>query len=551
MCFACNAAPRSCIASPEAAIGPPAAARHPREGSAPRCRKRRIVFTFARAQARQPGQQAQVHVIVVGTGLAGGARPPPPWPSSATTSLLLLPGQPAPRPLDRRAGRHQRRQELPERRRQHPPPVLRHGQGRRLPRPRGQRLPPGRGVGQHHRPVRRAGRAVRARVRRPAGQPLLRRRPGVAHLLRPRPDRPAAAARRLPGAVAADRAGKVKMFTRTEMLDLVVVDGHARGIVVRDLVTGKIESHSADAVCWPPAATATSSTCRPTPRAATSPRRGAPTSAARLFANPCYTQIHPTCIPVSGDYQSKLTLMSESLRNDGRVWVPKKPKDATSARIRPDPREERDYYLERKYPSFGNLARATSPRAPPSGVRRGPRRRPRRPRACTSTSPTPSSAWASRRSPSVRQPVRDVRAKITGENPTRADAHLPRRALHDGRPVGGLQPDEHDPRPVRARRGQLLRPRRQPPRRLGADAGPGRRLLRDPVHARQLPRGIKRRARSAPTTPSSSARSRPTSRAASTAAEPAPRASAPSTLPQGARPRSCGRSAAWPATPRA
>ena len=119
--------------------------------------------------------------------------------------VLLLPGLAAPRPQHRGAGRHQRRQELPERRRQHLPAVLRHGQGRRLPGPRSQRLSAGADQRQHHRPVRGPGRAVRAGVRRPAGQPLVRRRPGLADLLRPGPDRPAAAARRLPGAGEADR----------------------------------------------------------------------------------------------------------------------------------------------------------------------------------------------------------------------------------------------------------------------------------------------------------------------------------------------------------
>ena len=127
-----------------------------------------------------------------------GRRPPPRSANWATTSRLLHPRQPAPRAQHRRAGRHQRREELPQRRRQHLPPVLRHGEGRRLPRPRGQRLSPGPGVRGHHRPVRRPGRAVRARVRRAAGQPLVRRRPGVPDVLRPRPDGPAAADRRLP-----------------------------------------------------------------------------------------------------------------------------------------------------------------------------------------------------------------------------------------------------------------------------------------------------------------------------------------------------------------
>jgi succinate dehydrogenase / fumarate reductase flavoprotein subunit len=149
-------------------------------------------------------------------------------------------------------------------------------------------------------------------------------------------------------------AGTVQMFPRTEMLDLVVVDGRARGIVTRNLVTGAIEAHAGDAVVLATggygnvfylSTNAKASNATAIWRAH---RRGA------YFANPCYTQIHPTCIPVSGDHQSKLTLMSESLRNDGRVWVPKRAGD----RRPPDqvPEAERDYYLERKYPSFGNLA---------------------------------------------------------------------------------------------------------------------------------------------------------------------------------------------------
>ena len=148
-------------------------------------------------------------------------------------------------------------------------------------------------------------------------------------------------------------AGKVKMFPRSEMLDLIMIDGKARGIVTRNLITGKIESHLADAVVLGTggygnvfylSTNAKGSNCTAIWRAF---KRGA------ALANPCFTQIHPTCIPVSGDYQSKLTLMSESLRNDGRIWVPKKNGDTR----RPDqiPEDERDYYLERKYPSFGNL----------------------------------------------------------------------------------------------------------------------------------------------------------------------------------------------------
>jgi len=149
-------------------------------------------------------------------------------------------------------------------------------------------------------------------------------------------------------------AGNVGMFPQTEMLDLVLIDGHAKGIVTRSLVSGRIESHSGDAVVLATGGYGNvfylSTNARGCNVTATyrAYKKGA------LFANPCYTQIHPTCIPVSGENQSKLTLMSESLRNDGRVWVPKKPGDK-----RPPSQileAERDYYLERKYPSFGNLA---------------------------------------------------------------------------------------------------------------------------------------------------------------------------------------------------
>ncbi|MDH3590316.1 MAG: fumarate reductase/succinate dehydrogenase flavoprotein subunit [Planctomycetota bacterium] len=149
-------------------------------------------------------------------------------------------------------------------------------------------------------------------------------------------------------------AGQVKMHTRAEMLDLVVSGGRARGIVTRDLVTGKVERHSAHAVVLATggygrvfylSTNAMGCNVTATYRAH---KRGA------LFANPCYTQIHPTCIPVHGDNQSKLTLMSESLRNDGRIWVPTKGGDTRMPGQIPE--DERDYYLERKYPSFGNLA---------------------------------------------------------------------------------------------------------------------------------------------------------------------------------------------------
>jgi len=149
-------------------------------------------------------------------------------------------------------------------------------------------------------------------------------------------------------------AGTVKMFPQTEMLDVVLVDGHAKGIITRSLVTGKIEAHAGDAVVLATGGYGNvfylSTNARGCNVTATyrAYKKGA------LFANPCFTQIHPTCIPVSGENQSKLTLMSESLRNDGRVWVPKQPGDKRP--LEEIPEAERDYYLERKYPSFGNLA---------------------------------------------------------------------------------------------------------------------------------------------------------------------------------------------------
>ncbi len=154
--------------------------------------------------------------------------------------------------------------------------------------------------------------------------------------------------------------GNVKMYNRHEMLDLVKVDGKARGIITRNLLNGKIEKHAAHCVILATGGygnvfyLSTNAMGSNVTAAWRAVKRGA------YMANPCYTQIHPTCIPVSGDYQSKLTLMSESLRNDGRVWVPKKAEDAKAIRERKKtgldiPEEDRDYYLERRYPAFGNL----------------------------------------------------------------------------------------------------------------------------------------------------------------------------------------------------
>ncbi|EWT05395.1 succinate dehydrogenase [Intrasporangium chromatireducens Q5-1] len=149
-------------------------------------------------------------------------------------------------------------------------------------------------------------------------------------------------------------AGTVEQFTRHEMLEVIVVEGRARGIIARDMVTGEIETHLADAVVLASGGygnvfyLSTNAMGCNTTAIWRAHRKGA------YFGNPCYTQIHPTCIPVAGDYQSKLTLMSESLRNDGRIWVPKRREDCDKD-PREIPEEDRDYYLERIYPSFGNL----------------------------------------------------------------------------------------------------------------------------------------------------------------------------------------------------
>jgi succinate dehydrogenase / fumarate reductase flavoprotein subunit len=154
--------------------------------------------------------------------------------------------------------------------------------------------------------------------------------------------------------------GKVKLFPRTEMMDVVMIDGQARGIVTRNLITGAVETHAAHAVLLCTGGygnvffLSTNAMGSNVTAAWRAHKRGA------YFANPCFTQIHPTCIPVSGDHQSKLTLMSESLRNDGRVWVPAKKEDAKAIRdgvktALDIPESDRDYFLERRYPAFGNL----------------------------------------------------------------------------------------------------------------------------------------------------------------------------------------------------
>ena len=150
-------------------------------------------------------------------------------------------------------------------------------------------------------------------------------------------------------------AGGVEQHTQSEMLDLVVIDGHAKGIIVRNLITGEIQRHAADAVILATGGYGNVFNLSTYARGSNVTASWRAYKRGACFANPCYTQIHPTCIPVTGDYQSKLTLMSESLRNDGRIWAPKNKAD----RLKPPasiPEADRDYYLERLYPSFGNLA---------------------------------------------------------------------------------------------------------------------------------------------------------------------------------------------------
>src|SRR5580658_8654867 len=149
--------------------------------------------------------------------------------------------------------------------------------------------------------------------------------------------------------------GTIKLHTQAEVLDLVVIGGHAKGVIVRNLVTGEVTRHAADAVIMATGGYGNVFNLSTYARGSNATAIWRAYKRGACFANPCFTQIHPTCIPVTGDYQSKLTLMSESLRNDGRIWVPKRKEDRQKA---PSsiPEEERDYYLERMYPSFGNLS---------------------------------------------------------------------------------------------------------------------------------------------------------------------------------------------------
>jgi succinate dehydrogenase / fumarate reductase flavoprotein subunit len=313
--------------------------------------------------------------------------------------------------------------------------------------------------------VRGAGRAVRARVRRL----LANRSFGGAQVSRTFYARGQTGQQLLLGCYQALEKevarGGVTMYPRTEMLDARRRERPARGIVTRDMVSGAIETHLADAVILGTggygnvfylSTNAKGSNATAIWRAY---KRGA------AFANPCFTQIHPTCIPVSGEHQSKLTLMSESLRNDGRVWVPKRKEDCASAptRFPSGPRLlPRAQVSELRQPVAARhrVARREG------GVRRGARRRPGG-RGVYLDFATRSAARPRQDRRAVRQPVRDVRAHHGRESVRSADAHLSRRALHDGRAVGGLQPDEH-------RAGLTSSARRTSPTTARTGSGPAR-----------------------------------------------------------------------------
>ena len=286
-------------------------------------------------------------------------------------------------------------------------------------------------------------------------------------------------------------AGKVKLHTRTEMLDVVVDDGAARGIVVRDLLTGEVQSHSAHAVVLATGGYSNAFFLSTNAKASNATAIWRAHKRGATFANPCFTQIHPTCIPQSDETQSKLTLMSESLRNDGRIWVPLAVGDDRPPNEIPE--DERDYFLERRYPAFGNLVpRDVASRAAKGMIDEDRGVGPRRNGVYLDFADAIARLGDGHDPRPLREPLPDVRADH-GRGPVpRADAHLPRSALHDGRPLGRLRPDDDGPRPVRDRRGELLRPRREPARRVRADAGARGRLLHPAGDDRRLPRAAAR-----------------------------------------------------------
>ena len=280
--------------------------------------------------------------------------------------------------------------------------------------------------------------------------------------------------------------GTVTMYSRHEMLELVLVDGVARGIVTRDMTTGEIEAHAADVVVLATGGYSNVFYLSTNARGCNATAIWRAYKKGAAFANPCYTQIHPTCIPQSGDYQSKLTLMSESLRNDGRVWVPLRQADERAPND--IPRNERDYFLERKYPTYGNLApRDIASRAAKEVCDEG-----------RGVGPGGRGVYLDFASAIQRLGIETIRERygnlfdmyerITGEYPYRVPMRIyPAPALRDGRVVGRLRLDEHDTWLVCRRGSQFLRPRRQSSWRQRTDAGLRRWLLHPAGDNPQLP----------------------------------------------------------------
>src|SRR3989440_7445482 len=438
-------------------------------------------------QARQPGEQAEASHHRGRLRAGGRRRGRVARRARLPGVLLLFPGFCAAGALDRGARWYQRRQELPERRRLGLPAVLRHDQGRRLPRPRGQRVPPRGSQRQHHRPVRGPGRAVRARVRGAARKPLLWGRPGFAHLLRARPDRPAAVAGRLPSAVAADRQRRRA-----------------------DAPTGRDARPRGDRGPGP------------RHRRARPGHRGGERARGRC-GSACDGRLLERVLPV--DQREGLQRHRHLARLQAWCHVREPlfhpdpphlhPGERTTPvqadideRVAPQRRAHLGAEEEGRYATAGPdsgrgaglLSRAAvpelrQPRAPGRGVpacqgsvRRGSRCRPGGPWRVFGFPRRHRASRPSGDRRAVRQPVRDVPAHYGGGPVPGADADLPRPALHHGWAVGGLQPDDEHRRPVRHRGGQLLRSRREPAGSERADARARRRLLHPAVHDRRLPR---------------------------------------------------------------
>ena len=401
-----------------------------------------------RPEAGQPGQQAQVRGHRrrhrpgrrLGRGDAGRAR--------LQRQVLLLPGQPAPRALHRRPGRHQRRQELPERRRQRLPAVLRHGQGRRLPLARGQRLPPGRRSASTSS-TSASPRACRSPASTAACWPTApsaarRSRAPSTPAARPASSCCSAPTRRWRGR---SRRGKVRDVTRAPRCSTwSSIDGRARGIVARDLVTGEIESHVGRRggaghrrlrqrllpLDQRQGLQRHGRLARPQARAPASP-----TPASRRSTRPASRS--------AGDYQSQAHADERvAAQRRPHLGARRRPGDDARRRTR-SPRTSATTTSSARYPSFGNLVpRDIASRARQGGLRRGARRRPRRPRRLPRLRRRDRAAGRATRSSERYGNLFDMYERITGENPYQVPMRIyPAPPLHDGRPVGRLQPDEH------------------------------------------------------------------------------------------------------------